>query len=232
MRMVNLTAKSLILASLLACGDSSEGDDGGDSNGTGGDNGGQTSDAGDSGVVEDGGDSNGGETGGANNQTQNGGGTDKLSGAYMPGTADALMPMSGFVFTDPRDQNQDQQAYKIILSSEPSVGCKIKELDERLGKLDRFGDGVEKIRYLSCRLRATDMSGRHPAAVLGVDIGGFVALPPDQLECAPTFSMMGKSAGDRVIGSMKWVDAQRNGAEVASFEFDLTYCGEVDTLSM
>jgi hypothetical protein len=98
--------------------------------------------------------------------------------------------------------------------------------------LDRFDDGVEKIRYLSCRVRATDMSGRHPAAVLGVDIGGFVALPPDQLECAPTFSMMGKSAGDRVIGSMKWVDAQRNGAEVASFEFDLTYCGEVDTLSM
>ncbi len=149
-----------------------------------------------------------------------------------PRRTDPRDPTNGFVFTDPRDQNQDQEAYKIILTSEPSVGCNIKELDTRLGMIDPFDEEVDEIRYLSCRLRATDMNGRHRATMLGVAIGGFRAIPPSQLECVTMFSAMGKAVGDRVVGSMKWFDAEQDGAEVAAFEFDLTYCGEVDTLAM
>ncbi len=230
MRLVNFDARALMLLGLFACGDAGSGD-GADDNSSGGngsqDGGGAGSPNGDDASSGASGGVNGGATGAGA-----GAGADKVGGMYMAGTADALVPTNGFVFTDPKDQNQNQEAYKIILTAEPAVGCNIKDLDTKLGKLSDSDENVGPNRYLLCRLRATDANNRHPASLLGIGFAGFRAIGPDQLECIPTFKMMGKSAGDRVVGSMKWVDTQRTDAEVGSFEFDLQYCGEVDTLSM
>lgn len=236
MRRFNLEARTLLLLGAVACGDSGSSDadsNNGENTGSqeGGVTGSQNGDANDGSSGQSAGADEGGATTGGTTQGGNAG-SDEVSGTYMPGTADAITPTRGFVFIDPKDQNQNQQAYKIVLTAEPAVGCKIKELDTRLGKISPSDDNVGPNEYLLCRMRAEDMSGKHPASLLGIGFAGFSAIGPGQLECMPTFQMMGKSVGDRVVGSMKWVDAERNYAEVGSFEFDLQFCGEVDTLSM
>lgn len=138
----------------------------------------------------------------------------RVTGAYLPGTADEIRPVSGFAFTDPLDITK-VNVLKVMLTDFPVTTCRVDMLD------NWKEESVDK-HILLCTVDPT-WSPPLPGFYFDGNTYGWHARA--SWECYMNLQDAGDVSG-RVTGDFR---LEKRGDQMMEFTFNVVSCGRYDS---